>query len=314
MNKPSPVPTPTPRCLNERSGTRRRAAFTLAELLIVISILAVLGGLALSVIRGARYDANASRTATQLTQIERFLNERLEEYAVRVLPFRLASLQIVVPPPRQLQPVEIGRLRNRMLIEYITSEMPCDPSQVTLLSGSPPPWVNFVSQHFENDFGSVVDTAGNSLVDLMRIEPTVPPQFRVNPPSLLMRMTRRLTVEPPSNVINDAYCAECLYEILNSHNDLYSSGLDALFADEIGDTDGDGRMEVLDAWGEPVIFYVTLDPIPPGAGVRLSDNGGVPPVTLLNGYTAGDALLNIADDEGPAAVKFYLKSRNILDR
>jgi hypothetical protein len=52
--------------------------------------------------------------------------------------------------------------------------------------------------------------------------------------------------------------AECLYEILNSHNDGERSGLDFIFHNEIGDTDNDGHKEILDAWGDPLQFTLHM--------------------------------------------------------
>lgn len=48
--------------------------------------------------------------------------------------------------------------------------------------------------------------------------------------------------------------AECLYLILASINDGDTNALDFLHDSEIGDTDGDGVPEVLDGWGNPIMF------------------------------------------------------------
>jgi hypothetical protein len=42
--------------------------------------------------------------------------------------------------------------------------------------------------------------------------------------------------------------------IIASIRDLGTNGLDFLREDEIGDLDGDGMPEILDAWGRPIAF------------------------------------------------------------
>ena len=48
--------------------------------------------------------------------------------------------------------------------------------------------------------------------------------------------------------------AECLYMILATIRESGSTGLDSFRETEIGDTDGDGMPEILDAWGRPIYF------------------------------------------------------------
>ena len=48
--------------------------------------------------------------------------------------------------------------------------------------------------------------------------------------------------------------AECLYMIIASIRDITSNGLDFVREGEIGDLDGDGMPEILDAWGKPIVF------------------------------------------------------------
>ena len=48
--------------------------------------------------------------------------------------------------------------------------------------------------------------------------------------------------------------AECLYLIMAAHTDGNRKGTDFFNESEIGDTDGDGMKEILDAWGNPIEF------------------------------------------------------------
>lgn len=197
-----------------------RRAFTVIELLMVISILAILGALTLSLIGGARYDANAARTETQIRRIKTFIQERLEDYAVRMLPFRPQS-------PNK------AWARNRILIEYVRTEMPCRLSQLA----------TYPSAHFTNDFNT----------DAVNFDPADIGSLTANVPSLRSRMVRELGGASPTNEQ-----AECLYEILNSHNNYDSSGMEFIFRGEIGDKDNDGHLEILDAWGDPLEFTLHM--------------------------------------------------------
>lgn len=53
---------------------------------------------------------------------------------------------------------------------------------------------------------------------------------------------------------DDWQSAECLYLIIASMRDGDKSALDFFSPEEIGDVDEDGVPEILDAWGQPIIF------------------------------------------------------------
>ncbi len=272
-----------------------RNGFTLIELLMVIAILAVLGGLALSMIGGARHDANAARTETQIRRITHFIEARLEDYAVRILPYRLQDYSINVPPLSPLTRQDIAKLRNRILIEYIRAEMPCRMTQVSPVPV--PPANNFPSPQFVTEFGTI---------ERPNTPPVPPPIFLVademqmNPPSLVKRMASKLDGAllgnvadlADNNVIQDQ--AECLFEILNSHNDYASSGMDFIFAAEIKDTDGDDHNEIVDAWGDPLRFTLHI---------RTDETSDLD--------TSDMTLIDYMNKEGPLAVHVDVTSVNM---
>jgi hypothetical protein len=94
--------------------------------------------------------------------------------------------------------------------------------------------------------------------------------------------------------------AECLYEILNSHNDYSSSGMDFIFRSEIGDTDGDDHLEILDSWGDPLLFTL-----------HMHDHEG----DTLDDYDDEGTPSDPSDDgmntEGPLAIHVDVTSINI---
>ena len=105
----------------------------------------------------------------------------------------------------------------------------------------------------------------NALRDLMRmempdrIEDVVDDPVDCSPtgtgvhlpiPSLLHEYRRRAT----STWTAEFQDAECLYMIVASIRTPEGNGLDFLHEGEIGDLDGDGMPEILDAWGRPIAF------------------------------------------------------------
>ena len=63
--------------------------------------------------------------------------------------------------------------------------------------------------------------------------------------------------------------AECLYAILKNSWDGENRGTHFLTPQEIGDTDDDQALEVLDGWGDPIRFSITVN----GASVDPSNPG-----------------------------------------
>jgi hypothetical protein len=59
---------------------------------------------------------------------------------------------------------------------------------------------------------------------------------------------------PPSTWTGQHQGAECLYLILSGIREGDKGGLEFFKETEIGDVDGDGMPEVLDAWGNPIEF------------------------------------------------------------
>ncbi|MEM8910242.1 MAG: type II secretion system protein GspG [Planctomycetota bacterium] len=105
MNRPSERPSPR-LCLSqtvsglnpvrqdrgsENSNRRKRRGFTLLELLLVLSILVVIGGIVVVNIGGAQAEANQNATLTQLNS----LKSNIQMYKIRMnsLPETLESLR-----------------------------------------------------------------------------------------------------------------------------------------------------------------------------------------------------------------------------
>lgn len=69
-------------------ATQRKAAFTLTELLIVMTILAILAGLALSALSGASEQARAARTRSLVQRIDSIIADKWDGYRTRAVPIK----------------------------------------------------------------------------------------------------------------------------------------------------------------------------------------------------------------------------------
>src|SRR6187200_1326564 len=75
----------------QNSPFRIRRAFTLTELLLVITIIGIMTGLGLSALAGAVELAREQRTQTIIAKIDQLIMERYESYRTRALPIRIPN-------------------------------------------------------------------------------------------------------------------------------------------------------------------------------------------------------------------------------
>ena len=197
-----------------RSYRIRRPGFTLIELLLVISIIAVLSALGLSVMGSAERDALESRTQAGIERISNVLNRKLEDFRYRILPVRM---------PPGADPVVVRTLHTQAMAELLRAEFP-----FLLLQVDP---LNFPQ---------------NSSAPLNTLTPPL------LPPSIMARYAQRVMGASPDN-----QDAELLYAILSLNFDEFGQPLSAVLRErEIGDTDGDNVLEVLDAFGDPLEYRI----------------------------------------------------------
>lgn len=254
------------------SARRAYGGFTLVELLLVVAIIAVLATLSVSVLGSAQNDARVSATRARVSLIQRVLEAELEDYEVRRVPFGGAIAGLVTDlapePPLPTGPwaagirnVHVKNLKRMVVADLIRAEMPNGRSNVPT-TGAPPigPPEESLAKFPSDSFRAYVTNLG---IDT-----------NTNPSYLFIKnyrfsggITRWANWNFDPNVPNTvdsvnarsaeqrlADSSELLYAILNQIDFDGSSALDSLGSNAIGDSDGDGQLEIIDAWGEPIVF------------------------------------------------------------
>lgn len=240
--------------------------FTLMELLLVIAIMGVLTTMALAMLRSANEQARVSATQARITRIEAILDAEFERYEVRRLPISRQTLlnyinanpwtSVVPPVPTN---VRLEMLQKRIRQDLINCEMPRPefngtdfernrdlgffPSRVPPIGGAESFW-EWLNAKYPTPSSS-------SLRSALNMEPpyTMPPS---NPPSGTIaswsaaRLADRNFKDP----------AEYLYEILTRIDLDGVPALETLGSTSFGDSDNDGFLEVVDAWGEPLLWLI----------------------------------------------------------
>jgi len=210
----------------------RRAAFTLIELLMVVSIIAVLSSLALVVIRDAQDTARHARSTSQVTQIQAVMASKMEEYETRQLPFRpgLVTNKNTNAPSNW---AERQQIRQRVLLDWIRSEIPSSTTDLSL----PCPYPNGLTNYSWN---------GTDYINLFR--------YSSGARKVANEMLGFNGASDPK-----IFPAKCLYAILQTtwHNE--SRAIDICKTGEVLTDPLDGKKYIVDAFGEPLSLVVFID-------------------------------------------------------
>lgn len=220
-----------------------RIGFTLVELLMVIAIISILAGLFSIAYRGALQESNSQKTLSTITKISEVLNSRMEEYATYPIVLRqpsglaISSSAVPIPPSgtdaAESKTLLLERSRLLLLRQIIAMEMPDHPNDLK--------W----------SFGLVAREIHSGLLDSTSLD-RIFVQNRV--PSRAARLASRLVrsgAPIPDWDLRNAN-AELLFLIVEDSQLNGSSAIELFRTSEIGDTDGDGLSEFLDAFGNAI--------------------------------------------------------------
>ena len=204
-----------------RKTTRR--GFTLVELLVSITIMTILAGMALFAMFRAQQQARMARTRTQIAKINELLMQKWESYKARPVSAKYS------PPAqggmsnaayRRLVYTQQRRFRLVALRDLMRMEL---PDRITDVLDGPAPAVTGLA----------------------------PPSVRT---SYLQQWASAEAIAGAPTWTTTHQSSECLYLILSAMRDGESSALNFFRSEEIGDTDGDGMNEILDGMGRPIYF------------------------------------------------------------
>jgi type II secretory pathway pseudopilin PulG len=274
----------------------------------VIAIIAVLSTLAVGVIGSAQQDARiaASRARTQL--IESAMEVELEDFEVRRSPLSFRAIGNLTDSVGNGIWANSGRggdnfllhaknLKRMIVADLIRSEFPSGRNGLPQRLGSFPSAVLF--DYLTSDLqinAAAVDSA-----------------FRQVQPANVVRWAEfegfAQTPPAPSQSQLLADGSEILYAILSSIEYNGSSVLDALGSAAVGDTDGDGVSEIVDAFGDPMTFEFHQRNVLPIEGFGSTQSGvwATPADELaMTNFEAVNPVL-------PTDLRFFVTSPTLLE-
>lgn len=221
-----------------KRSPRKLRAFTLVELLLVITIISTLATTVLFALYGVAEDAKEKRTRTQINKINQLLLDRWESYRTRRIPIRIPPEL----PPKDRALVRLYAIRDLMRMEL--------PDRLTDLTFGPTP--------IPLNGNTVRPMAAPALWKRYRrragFDPTRIPQPTTVPVEFPLASDLIADTNPTTNWTTANQGSECLYLILEGIQDGDGTALDFFRDSEIGDTDGDLHPEILDSWGRPIQF------------------------------------------------------------
>ncbi len=242
-----------------------RSGFTLVEVLVVIVIIGMMAGMVLAAVRGVTNTARASRTRTIIAACDSVIQEQYESFKYRPLPVEIPIQSMTnsgVTYAMEVLATEAARVRLIMTRDLQRMEMPDKALDVVSFTvPTPTPTQTLAIPTSTAAQSPVLITA---VANRVAADPTTGRIMRE-----YTNRAQRTIVWKGSRKVNTYFDhyestgknwtyehqdAECLYLIMATSFSNGSPAIDSIPSSNIGDTDGDGMLEILDGWGKPLGF------------------------------------------------------------
>ena len=219
------------------NGRRRGLrAFTLIELLITMSIIAIMASMVLVGLYSAQEAGKQAKTKALIAKLDSIIKYRWESYRTRRVPIVLAPPPLPSDPTYLTYKYNVALARLAALRDQMRMELPDRWSDIVSVTGTGPTYT--------------VTTTPAGLQNVMM--PGGPTLAGIPTSSVWRGYVRRVTAGKQPTL--DFQGAECLYMIVMSALAEEGDARDVFKPGDVGDFDGDGFPEFLDAWGQPIRF------------------------------------------------------------
>lgn len=290
------------------AGQVNRPSFTLVELMVAVAIMGIMAGMVLYTLAGAQTDARTARTRGTIQKINEIVLQKWEEYRYKPVNIQLPPAATTPipgsnPPRYPVSPRETARLRMTILRDSMRMEMPdritdllYEPSQYTVVyrtSGTQFAALK-LDRALPHGFGLIYDALRNQVQALKAAQH---PRWQggglnltASPVATLQggNSVGRYTSDSDTNWQAAVQSSELLYLLVATSQFGGSSALEYFRPSEVGDPDGDGLLEFIDAWGEP-IAWIRWPAGYPGDLVRYADDDAMDPLKTDWRYRSGVA-------------------------
>ena len=253
MRAPSPTKSRTGFSLSRPQPVMRsRPAFTLTELLVVIAIILALTTMLAGAVANVRTTQKANATRDLIAKLDEIVSTQFQSYDSRAVD--MAYLSLASNPNR---PPSVFKYPSEKRAWHIRRN---------ILSGDlPDRW---------SDVAFMATSGTNKWPPQSALQRTSLGIWNALPPG-------KKDPSSPDYVGNTYAGAECLFMIVMQSG--AADCIDCRNLSPIGDKDGDGMMEFLDYWGNPIgfILWPAAVQLPAGSGRNFFTGGRAPKPVLL---------------------------------